>query len=355
MSGKPPLPVIKGRVEDELVTSSEFSSSPHRTLTQTEPRGIGQPVFAESGSGSYSPSSLPADMFRTVTQQRTGGVAEEEESDLVQHKGKSGKGKPKKKKKKKKSKTAESAVGSHHTASDVVAESGNAEERARMEGGGVRVAADSASGEPEKRSPVVEVKEVIGQSTEVAAEKEPVEVADQNTSSVVEVGGHNKSIVESPDEFPWEQWAPSDGGTEQVSQEGGGAERASLEEGGGAELGDYLEECDVGFPRELHPLPLPQSTGKRLSLADELEMAIGSEPVSPSPPSPDQTATPPTSHTHPGVEYEPGVVNESSADQNTPSNDKTTGRCVGIHHTHDHTPCVWPHPLQSPAPMGALP
>ena len=154
----------------------------------------------------------------------------------------------------------------------------------------------------------------------------------------MEVGGH-KSIVESPDEFPWDQWTPSEGGTEQVSQEGGGAEQTSLE-GGGAEqasLGDYMEECDVGLPQELHPLPLPQSTNKRLSLADELEMAIKSESMSPSPPPPDQTATLPTSHAHPGVVMpddstfvEQGAVNENTDDQNTPPNAKTTGMHIEI-------------------------
>ena len=56
-------------------------------------------------------------------------------------------------------------------------------------------------------------------------------------------------------------------------------------------LKEYMEECDVGFSERHHPLPLPPSgSSKRLSLADELEMAI-EDSDQPSPPRPQDSPT----------------------------------------------------------------
>lgn len=266
--------------EEEL----RSSFSPHRTLTQTEPRGIGQAGLLESGSGSYSPhSSLTVpqgEMFQEVTQQVKGQGAEVEDETLVVRQPKA----KKKKKKKKKSKMEESAES--QSISDQVASQSSA---VATPSGAVVVVTDPVT-DIVTAAPV----RVEADSSELAEGRK----VDSSSPRAREKEGEG-ALVGSPSdqEMPWEHWAPegrkvdaSSARAREEEEEGAlvgspsdqdmswehlAPEGASVEGGAELPLGEYLEECDVGFSEKLHPLPLPQQgTSKRLSLADELEMAM---------------------------------------------------------------------------------
>lgn len=234
----------------------QTSLSPHRTLAQNELHGIG--LVAESDSSSNSPHTG----LRQMSMEGEG-----EGEDLVLRASKSSKGKAKKKKKKKKkSKTAELAT----EPSVVGVEPDTALERV------TRVEPD---GEGERREELTE--SVGADSPSQSGGREGEENAESAKRAHM---SSPEGEEEEEEEMSYEQWASDKTGVGTLDREGTGPSRDQLE------LGEY-EECDMGFGKEVTH-PLPEAGNKRLSLADELEMANESEFATPG--GDDQGGTPPS-------------------------------------------------------------
>ena len=242
-----------GSQEDDL----RSSFSPHRTLTQTESRGTGEEAgLLESGSGSYSPhSSLTVphnETLQRMIQQggATGGA--EGEDELVVRKSKS-KGKAKKKKKRKKPKMSDADdTGTSQSVAVTMPSIATTTQSVAM----TTAATDMAIAADDQAEADGDQMEGADSSPQPSRAKEGEEEEEE------------RGRVNSPEEqeMPWEHWTLGGG----VVTSEGGAEPA---------LGEYTEECDVGFDR-LHPVTLPQpaASNKRLSLADELELAMERDP-----------------------------------------------------------------------------
>ena len=253
------------------------SSSPHRMLTQSlssEHSGTDHAPSILADSGSFQP------LGSEVAQDR-----EDEEESLVERKTRSkSKDKSKKKKKKKRKTKSEDAAGNSKTpdaelkppeaaaatngAEDVTSSSNHppaqqtstADRHGGSGHGSPKPHPSDEAGERGRGASLVEPDG--GQSLESTNpfgadddEEMGSEERSQVTYRVKEVG------------LPWEgdEWPPRD------------AEAPSnfTPPVGRGSLGEYMEECDVGFGRGVEPLPLPQTgSNKRLSLADELEMAM---------------------------------------------------------------------------------
>lgn len=282
-----------GREQEEEIHSS---LSPHRTLSQTEPLGTGQADFLESRSGSYSPRSSLAphgEILRLMDQHGVKGAkgTEEEEEELVMRKPKSKSGKKKKKKKKPKI-SAESAKHAEQ-------EKPGAESAKHAKKPGAMTTQNSAD--------VAPLASVQTDSAEVASSQNVTGFGGAPASPPHVAKGREPSP--SDHELPWGQWTAADLGV--ATSEGDREETLQ---------GEYLEECDLESSLKLHPLPL-----KKLSLADELEMAM--DAVSPSP----------DDRPHPSLP--PKVENPPNHDSiaTVPSSDPTLSDTSATP-PHDHTP-----------------
>lgn len=242
--------------EDEL----RSSFSPHRTLTQTdspESHGTGEQaglVETSSGSSPHSSSlTVPHNemLHRMIQQGAVGGAvggAEGDDEVVVQQSKTKGKAKKKKKRKKPKIPDADNAGTPQSiavtppsiatttqsvavTATDVTTAAGD-----QSEADGAQIKDVDSSPQPSR------VKKGEGEEGEEGRVNSPEE-----------------------QEMPWEHWANDGSG---VTSEGA-AEPT---------LGEDMEECDFGS--RVHPLPVhpPAASNKRLSLADELELAMERDP-----------------------------------------------------------------------------
>lgn len=245
---------VAGPREREVELSSSFS--PHRTISQQiHSHGTGMVAGLESDSGSYSPhSSLPLQedvLLHLQSQQNL-----EEEEELVIRKPKT-KSKTKKKKKKKKAKAADAGESQ-------LGVSGVSGGQDQVDSNAVQdlihpTRNESSRGQPEPGQP------------------EPSPPDSSRLQEEVEEGrGKGVEPVESEgQEVSWDHWAAGEGSGLVERRQFTPPPKSFQSEG-------YLEEEEeeMGFGRGHQPMPLPQSTAtKRLSLADELEMAMeGSAP-----------------------------------------------------------------------------
>ena len=319
--------------EEEL----RSSFSPHRTLSQ--PPSSEAATLEQSGSerlvqsGSHSPQSQLALPGSEVMQDEDGDDA------LVERKSKSKSSKDKSKKKKKKKKKPKSddladskapelgskapaaaAVVSDDWATAVANGDGDVQVTAsgdqplpggtdsRMDAGGdgsgsaskprpavgeevtmARVEADDGGGENEATSNPFG----LGDSPRAGGNPFAAEGAEegaQDSEERTQITYRVKKMRQ-----PWEEegegdWTPTeDGGpnfTPPAHHQGS--------------LGEYMEECDMGFGKGVEPLPLPQQgASKRLSLADELEMAMEEEITPPAAAGNQQEVT--SSEPHPSI------------------------------------------------------
>ena len=240
------------------------SFSPHRTLAQSNSHGMAPGLAGSDSSTTNSP--------HTSTRVPVAN-GEGEEEDLVVHasKSKSSKGKAKKKKKKKKSKITESADAKPESLLDPI--------QAMNE----RPDIDKIRSELERSTSIRE--ETDGHVEPGLAESQRAHSPAPNLTE--RAPGKEWGVTESPrrahmsspdheeeKEMSYEQWAPKTSSGELLEGRGQFPPPGELPQ----DLGEFEEECDMGFGQGHLPLTHPppsvvEAGNKRLSLADELELA----------------------------------------------------------------------------------